>query len=191
MYKEAKFAADDAEETKSVVYQVRDDMEDLKKESVQLKNNLASMRDQMKEENVKLKDTLASMGEQMNKMMTLIKKERDKETKDLTMKPECSVCFSKFSSSSHIFQCINGHLMCGTCKNKLEMSLCLTCGEPVNGRATGLENYLKSLSPTSEFEFIADKITSHHQVKDVEDEDDKEFEDVLEAMDKICSNSLK
>ena len=77
MYKEAKFSADDAEETKSVVYQVRDDMEDLKKESVQLKNNLASMRDQMKEENVKLKDTLASMGEQMNKMMTLIKKERD------------------------------------------------------------------------------------------------------------------
>ena len=76
------------------------------------------------------------------------------------------------------------------------MSLCLTCNEPINGRATGLENYLKSLSPTSsEFEFLADKVTSHQQVKDVEDEGDDEDDDedalVLGYLDKMCAKSSK
>ena len=68
MYKEAKFAADDAEETKRIVCQVRDDVEDLKKENVGLKNNLAIIRVQT-----------SSMGDQMKEMMTLLKK---------TMKPQ-------------------------------------------------------------------------------------------------------
>ena len=94
MYKEAKSAADDAEYTKSTVYQVQNDVEDLMKENVLLKGTVDSIRDQM-----------ASMGDQMNEMMTLLKnlsvQKKDNET-ELTMKPECSVCFAKFSSSSMI-----------------------------------------------------------------------------------------
>ena len=62
LYKEAKSAADDAEYTKSTVYQVQNDVEDLKKENVALKGTVDSIRDQM-----------ASMGDQMNEMMTLLK----------------------------------------------------------------------------------------------------------------------
>ena len=60
-------------------------------------------------------------------------------------KPECPICFEEMSPDTKIAQCINGHLLCWSCKEKMEKNKCPSCGLPVKGRAFGLENYLRSL----------------------------------------------
>eukprot|EP00088_Acartia_fossae_P026454 TRINITY_DN27290_c0_g1_i1.p1 TRINITY_DN27290_c0_g1~~TRINITY_DN27290_c0_g1_i1.p1 ORF type:complete len:204 (+),score=27.60 TRINITY_DN27290_c0_g1_i1:77-613(+) len=60
-------------------------------------------------------------------------------------KPQCPYCFEDFTSSSKIAQCISGHLVCWTCNNQNNNRNCGLCGEPINGRAFGMENYLRSI----------------------------------------------
>ena len=60
-------------------------------------------------------------------------------------KPPCPICFEEMSFNTKIAQCISGHHLCWDCKEKLEKNECPSCGQPVNGRAHGMESYLRSL----------------------------------------------
>ena len=61
-------------------------------------------------------------------------------------KPTCPICFEDMSSSdTRIAQCISGHLICWSCKEKMVKNDCPSCGQSVNGRAFGMESYLKYL----------------------------------------------
>ena len=61
-------------------------------------------------------------------------------------KPECPICFEEMSPDTKIAQCINGHLLCWSCKEKMNNNNCPSCRLPLDGRTFGkLENYLRSL----------------------------------------------
>ena len=60
--------------------------------------------------------------------------------------PSCPVCFEYMTSETKIAQCNRGHLLCWSCKEKMEMKncqFCGTCGLPLDGRAFDMESYLK------------------------------------------------
>ena len=60
-------------------------------------------------------------------------------------KPRCPICFDEMSPSTKIAQCISGHLLCWSCKEKMGDKECAFCEEPVNGRAFGMEAYLRTI----------------------------------------------
>ena len=60
-------------------------------------------------------------------------------------KPPCPVCFEEMSYNTKIAQCINGHHLCWNCKEKMMKNDCPSCGQPVDGRAFGMESYLTSI----------------------------------------------
>lgn len=59
--------------------------------------------------------------------------------------PECPVCLEEMVPPTRIFQCGNGHLVCETCKNGLRPCICPECRQNIIGRATAMENLLRSL----------------------------------------------
>ena len=54
--------------------------------------------------------------------------------------PDCPVCFHRFSKRRQVFQCVQGHFVCGACYPKLE--ICPICREAMLGRAHGYEGTL-------------------------------------------------
>merc|ERR1719508_424971 len=60
--------------------------------------------------------------------------------------PECPVCLEGMPPPMNIFNCPNGHFVCGNCKTKV--ANCPKCFEPVMGRATGMEQMLRTLFET-------------------------------------------
>ena len=61
------------------------------------------------------------------------------------VKPRCPICFDEMSSNTKIAQCISGHLLCWGCKEKMGDKVCAFCEQPVNGRAFGMEAYLRTI----------------------------------------------
>ena len=61
------------------------------------------------------------------------------------MKPPCPVCLEEMSGNTKIAQCNNGHLLCWSCKEKMDNNNCPSCRLPVDGRAFGMENILRFL----------------------------------------------
>jgi len=59
--------------------------------------------------------------------------------------PECPVCLEEMIPPTRIFQCRNGHLLCETCKNGLNPCICPKCRQEMIGRATDMENFLRSM----------------------------------------------
>ena len=59
------------------------------------------------------------------------------------VKPKCPICFEEMSTK--IAQCISGHLLCWSCKEKMGDKECGFCDQPVNGRAFGMEAYLRTI----------------------------------------------
>jgi len=59
--------------------------------------------------------------------------------------PECPICEEEFSPTAQIFQCVSGHLICTTCRNKPGISDCPYCHQKIMGRNRGLETFLLKL----------------------------------------------
>ena len=57
--------------------------------------------------------------------------------------PECPVCFERFTGESQVFQCQQGHFVCGTCRPRVQS--CPVCRGPMMGRCNGFERFLQSL----------------------------------------------
>lgn len=68
-----------------------------------------------------------------------------KKTAFKLKKPPCPICCEDMSHETKIAQCINGHHVCWTCKEKMIRKKCSMCGLPLDGRAFSMETYLKSL----------------------------------------------
>ena len=58
-------------------------------------------------------------------------------------KPECPVCFDEMTTETRIAQCLSGHYLCWGCKANIQE--CPSCKLPVDGRAIGMEQYIKTL----------------------------------------------
>jgi len=56
---------------------------------------------------------------------------------------ECPVCFEKFSRTSEVHQCQEGHFVCGVCRPGVQA--CPTCRGRMMGRAHGCEDLLQRL----------------------------------------------
>ena len=57
--------------------------------------------------------------------------------------PDCPVCLEAMAPPCKIFTCPNGHLECGQCKEKV--ATCSICTEPVMGRASAVEQLLRTM----------------------------------------------
>ena len=62
--------------------------------------------------------------------------------------PECPVCLDPPLYPERIFQCGEGHILCGTCRRNITTSQCPTCRAPLLGRAIVLEQLIHSLQNT-------------------------------------------
>merc|ERR1712062_922951 len=58
--------------------------------------------------------------------------------------PECPVCYERFTGQSQVFQCQQGHFVCGTCRPRVQT--CPVCRGPMMGRCHGAEQILQSLN---------------------------------------------
>merc|ERR1712107_657328 len=59
--------------------------------------------------------------------------------------PECPVCLEEMGPPTNIFQCTNGHLVCAPCRSSLEAAICPRCRSDITGRATDMEQFLRSI----------------------------------------------
>ena len=59
--------------------------------------------------------------------------------------PECPVCYESMRPPARILQCVNGHLTCVDCAKKVERFDCPTCKQEFSGRATAMEQFLRTL----------------------------------------------
>lgn len=55
--------------------------------------------------------------------------------------PECPVCFNPISPPKRMFQCMDGHVVCGDCKPNIR--ICPTCRGAMGGRAHAFEQFLR------------------------------------------------
>lgn len=56
---------------------------------------------------------------------------------------KCFRCKNESTINIQIFQCIDGHFICSTCKHRNNIKFCQICGKDVGGRALGLEGFIK------------------------------------------------
>ena len=59
--------------------------------------------------------------------------------------PECPVCYEPLRPPRRILQCVSGHLTCVECARKVERFDCPTCKQDFSGRATAMEQFLRTL----------------------------------------------
>ena len=119
---------------------------EVKFSQVLLRNQINSITNSMEYIEDKIDTQTNKFDEISEKLHEL--KEHNKKLLSLPamVKPKCLSCFKEITSK--IAQCISGHMICWECK---ETNLnnnnedCGMCGQPVNGRAYGWENYLKSV----------------------------------------------
>jgi len=104
-------------------------------ELVEAKRKLVKMDANLEEAKTKLARMAASVEELQN----------TNNNNPKAKKPPCPVCFEEMSHDTKIAQCLNGHHLCWECKEKLHKNNCPSCGLPVDGRAFGMESYLRSL----------------------------------------------
>ena len=60
--------------------------------------------------------------------------------------PECPICLESMSPPTQIFNCPNGHLVCGLCKPRVPT--CNLCRKDYMGRATAMEQMLRDIFKT-------------------------------------------
>ena len=114
-----------------------------------INKDVERLNDSMKGTNVKLaqlESKYTASQEETNMKLTKIEAKIDELEKGRkTKKPTCPICFEEMLPDAKIAQCISGHLICWSCKEKMVKNDCPSCGQPVNGRAFGMEIYLKYL----------------------------------------------
>ena len=60
--------------------------------------------------------------------------------------PECPICLEEMKPPTQIFNCNNGHLVCGGCRPKVIDNMCSTCRTvKYTGRATAVEQMISDM----------------------------------------------
>ena len=63
--------------------------------------------------------------------------------------PECPICLEEMRPPTQIFNCNNGHLVCGECRPKVINDMCTTCRTvKYMGRATAVEQMISEMFDT-------------------------------------------
>ena len=62
--------------------------------------------------------------------------------------PSCPVCYDKLVPPLQVFSCINGHLICSSCKERTG-ARCSYCRVVGGGRATAVEEIIRKMMGTS------------------------------------------
>jgi len=132
------------------------------KETRILEENEANVVNQRKKQEVSLALLLSKNEAELSKMLKRQKEERMIEAKkrkadqvEATAQnqlgaPECPVCLDAMTPPTRIFQCVNGHHVCESCKPKLKPALhCAICRKKIIGRAIDMENFLQALLPNA------------------------------------------
>ena len=98
----------------------------------------------LEERRRKLESQILELNENEEKLKTQKRKMQDMTGQSQVI-PECPVCLDKMTATTRIYNCKNGHLVCGTCKPRL--SNCATCrdGEYIC-RATAVEQIVRGLT---------------------------------------------
>ena len=74
---------------------------------------------------------------------------KEMERADLLSKvPECPVCLIQFRGETRVFQCTEGHFICGDCDPRVVN--CPVCREDMMGRAHDFERFLQDLNLESQ-----------------------------------------
>ncbi|XP_023339855.1 uncharacterized protein LOC111710065 [Eurytemora carolleeae] len=97
----------------------------------------------------------------LNKMLELLQKmcssersldEKAYEKSVWKSEFECPICFEEMSPPTRIWQCVDGHAICETCREKLATRFCPSCCRPIEGRNMALERMARSLYGLPEVE---------------------------------------
>eukprot|EP00092_Neocalanus_flemingeri_P025016 GFUD01027128.1.p1 GENE.GFUD01027128.1~~GFUD01027128.1.p1 ORF type:complete len:277 (-),score=73.75 GFUD01027128.1:72-902(-) len=120
-------------ECKAEVEGLRSEVGDLKKKIEAQEANLVSKLSR-------------SIDQSVNRSLTAKFKTLEVSSKKTSLPgPECPVCFEEMKPPTRIIQCREGHLICQECKEKPQVVICPTCKQEFTGRATGMENYLRTI----------------------------------------------
>ena len=109
----------------------------------------AEMKELKKLQRQQLEQSLSE--DQLIKSYKDSKRELERHLSKLTSKPEvlpcpeCPVCYESMRPPARILQCVNGHLTCVDCAKKVERFDCPTCKQEFAGRATAMEQFLRTL----------------------------------------------
>ena len=114
-----------------------------------IKTNARAL-DQPSGANNRLETEIQSLRQEMNDLTTALSSSsiNSNNSNVRLPKPECPVCFEEMKPGTKIAQCLSGHLICWSCKDIISfhgVEQCPSCKLPVNGRAYGMENYIKTL----------------------------------------------
>ena len=117
------------------ITKVVDDFQDYLCDKMDKVTDLATKLEKIDTKFVNLESFVKAQFETMASKMAAVSK---------VEKPKCPYCFEEMNSTTKIAQCISGHMICWSCKEKDKRD-CGLCGQPVNGRAFGMESYLRGL----------------------------------------------
>ena len=102
------------------------------------------------DQNIKLDEKIKQLSEKCDNLFKSLQEsikriENELMNRKKVQLPECPICFNDIGPGVKIAQCPSGHLLCWTCKDKLQTPRCPSCKSSVNNRAHGMENYIKTL----------------------------------------------
>jgi len=112
--------------------------------TIELKRKYESIEENFEKRISKLESRLESRLEASSESIKL-KIEDNSSKNNNVAKPRCPICLDEMSPNTKIAQCLSGHLLCWSCKEKMGDKECAFCEQPVNGRAFGMEAYLRTL----------------------------------------------
>ena len=115
----------------------------IKEDSVLVTNKLEVL--ESKAEALTAKMNIENNGKEADFNGTNMKNEASVLDEDKIPRPKCLNCFVKFTSTTKIAQCLFGHWICWSCKERDDRE-CGMCGQPMIGIAFGLENHLKEIN---------------------------------------------
>jgi len=122
-------------------------IETIKTSTNELKRKYDSIESKVDEGNYNIEKRIAGLESKLEASSECIKSKIDVSAASArnnnVVKPKCPICFEEMSSK--IAQCISGHFLCWTCKEKMGDKDCAFCDQPVNGRCYGMEAYLRTI----------------------------------------------
>ena len=127
------------ETIRSSNHQLKDSANDLKRKYDSIETKVEDGNSNIEKRIARLESKLEASAESINAKIDV----SAAKTNNSVKKPKCPICFEEMSAK--IAQCISGHLLCWGCKEKIGDKDCAFCDQPVNGRAYGMEAYLRTI----------------------------------------------
>ena len=111
----------------------------------ELKRKYDSIETKIEEGNSSVEKRIARLESKLEASSESIKAKIDVSAvqNNNVVKTKCPICFEEMSFK--IVQCLSGHQLCWPCKEKMGDKDCAFCDLPVNGRAFGMEAYLRTI----------------------------------------------